>query len=204
MVIWIRFNPRSKLLYMKNIFALLCLAAVVAPCTSTKGTAQVSSEPRAGQGKVALSRLSPPTFPPLAREARTSGEVKVRLSIRRDGSIESVSAVSGDPILVPAALESAQHSVFECSTCRDLNTPYELIYTFQIAGELDRCCCSVGARAIHEPEVSYSDNRITITASPVCVCPDPCTVEAATAQSRQRSARCLYLWKCGVRRVFVQ
>lgn len=189
---------------MKNIFALLCLAAVVMPCTSTKAIAQVSSESRVGQVKVALSRLSPPTFPPLARQARISGEVRVRLLIRRDGSIESASAITGDPMLVPAALESAQHSVFECSTCRELNTPYELIYTFQIAGEPDRCCCSVEARAIREPEVSHSDNHVTITAFPVCVCPDPCTVEAATAQSRQRSAKCLYLWKCGVHPVFVQ
>jgi TonB-like protein len=189
---------------MKSFLFLLYVVAVALPCTSIEGTAQVAKESRVEEGKVALSQLSPPMFPPLARQARISGEVKVQLSIRTDGSVESASAVSGDPMLVPAALESARGSLFKCSRCTELNTPYELIYRFQVVGELERCCCSAGARAIRESEVSYSDNHVTITASPACVCPDPCAVEGAIAQSRRRSAKCLYLWKCGVRPFSVQ
>jgi hypothetical protein len=45
--------------------------------------------------------------------------------------------------------------------------------------------------------VTRSETHVTITALPVCICPDACTVDEAVAQSRFRSAKCLYLWKCG-------
>jgi hypothetical protein len=189
---------------MKSLLFLLYLAAVTIPSMSIEGAAQVSSESRVEQGKVALSQMSPPMFPPLARQARISGEVKIRLLIRRDGSVESATAVAGNPLLMPAALDSARHSLFACSTCSAPSSAYELVYRFQIVDDLDRCCCSTGARAIREPEVSRLDNYISIKASPVCICPDQCAFDTARSQLKRRSAKCLYLWKCGVSHVFVQ
>jgi protein TonB len=49
-----------------------------------------------------LSRVQP-DYPPLARQARIQGSVVLRATIGKDGSIESLTLVSGHPMLVPAA-----------------------------------------------------------------------------------------------------
>jgi hypothetical protein len=156
---------------------------------------------------VVLTKLSPPIYPPLARQARTSGDVKLQLSIRPDGSVDSALPVSGDAVLVPAALESALQSRFECRGCSKTNA-YSMTYTFQVLGELDRCCCTRGASTPSTPGgygVSQSQDHVTITAAPVCICPDACAEDWAQAHSKFRSAKCLYLWKCGVnRRISIQ
>ena len=59
------------------------------------------------------SPLVAPVYPPLARQARIMGDVKVRIGIHRDGSIASAEIVSGPPMLQPAALASAKIK-FDC------------------------------------------------------------------------------------------
>ncbi len=46
----------------------------------------------------------PPIYPPLARQARIQGEVLLRVLIGKDGGVEKLQAVSGHPMLVPAAI----------------------------------------------------------------------------------------------------
>jgi len=57
-------------------------------------------------------QLFPPLYPPLARQARITGDVRVQLFIRQDGTIKSSEVVSGHPMLKPAALDSAQNQNF--------------------------------------------------------------------------------------------
>jgi outer membrane biosynthesis protein TonB len=45
------------------------------------------------------------------------GDVKLDLSIHRDGSVESADVVSGHAMLKQAALEGARRSQFECRGC---------------------------------------------------------------------------------------
>jgi protein TonB len=40
-----------------------------------------------------------PTYPPLARQAGISGDVELKLEIRKDGSVQSATVVSGHPML---------------------------------------------------------------------------------------------------------
>jgi periplasmic protein TonB len=49
-----------------------------------------------------------PTYPPLARQARISGQVVLRAVIAKDGSIENLTLVSGHPMLAPAAIEAVK------------------------------------------------------------------------------------------------
>src|SRR5258707_9812379 len=109
------------------------------------------------QPDAVLVELSPPIYPPLARQARIMGDVKVRLLIRKDGSVQSAEVISGHPMLKQAATESAKKSMFLCQGCSNEITAYFLTYTFgfQDGGE-----CGV---------------------------------------TRLHSAKCLYLWKCGIR-----
>jgi TonB family protein len=69
-------------------------------------------------------------YPPLSRQAHIMGDVKVRVLIRKDGTVESGEVVSGHPMLKQAALDSAQKSQFECRGCGDELSSYSMIYTF--------------------------------------------------------------------------
>lgn len=149
--------------------------------------AQAPTLPEASQSEVVLTRLSPVIFPPLARMASIVGEVKVQLGIRKDGSVTSAELVSGHPMLKQAALESAQKSQFECRGCGEAVTPYLLTYSFESKDDGD--CCNAQLRM---PEVTQRQAHITIVSAKICLC-DP----GATLTKKVRSAKCLYLWKCG-------
>lgn len=47
-----------------------------------------------------------PLYPPLARQQRISGIVKLTAIIGRDGTVERLTAVSGNPLLIPSALDA--------------------------------------------------------------------------------------------------
>jgi protein TonB len=53
-----------------------------------------------------------PTYPPLAKAARIEGVVHLQAVISRDGTIMDLKAVSGHPLLIPAAVAAVQHWVF--------------------------------------------------------------------------------------------
>jgi TonB family protein len=151
---------------------------------------QAAAPSNAVQAGVVLSKLSQPIYPQMARVAAIQGDVEVKLGIRRDGSIESVAAVSGHPILKQAALDSAQQSQFECRACVDEVTSYFLTYSFQLA---------TGTYAPPKPNESggvnvvQSENHVTIFAEAVRIVIDN------FAYLRVRSVKCLYLWSCGSR-----
>jgi TonB family protein len=134
--------------------------SVVVFAAAQHALAQSPASSDTPQTAVVLTKLSPPVYPPLARQARITGDVKVQVMIRKDGSVESVEITSGHPLLKQAALESAQRSTFECRDCSAQGTSSSLIYTFGFRD--DGGCADV--------------------------------IEERPA----RSAKCLYLWKCGV------
>ncbi|MGA2746733.1 MAG: energy transducer TonB [Candidatus Sulfotelmatobacter sp.] len=140
-----------------------------------------------------LTKLVPPVYPALARQARITGDVKVQVLIRKDGSVESAEVVSGHPMLKQAALESAQKSEFECRGCEGVIS-YSLAYTFAIGNECHNApdCSTIIDRL---PEIQQSLDHIVITVDPLCTC-DPA---GSITKVKVRSLKCLYLWKCGSR-----
>jgi len=150
---------------------------------------------------VVLTVLSRPTYPPLARQARISGDVELMLRIRQDGSIESAVVVSGHPLLAQSAIDSAQHSRFECRICSETLTSLRFVYTFQLIAPETCCGAKEDGTEKNEssdqiPRVTQSLNRVTLLAraGPVCIC-DP----GPDVKYKVRSAKCLYLWRCGTR-----
>jgi protein TonB len=66
-------------------------------------------------GKVQAAKLlsgPAPVYPVLARQARISGVVRLEAIISRDGTIMDLRAVSGHPLLIPAALAAVERWVF--------------------------------------------------------------------------------------------
>jgi TonB family protein len=54
----------------------------------------------------------PLVYPPLAKQARIQGTVRFSATIGKDGDVKNLEAVSGHPLLVPAALESVKQWVY--------------------------------------------------------------------------------------------
>ncbi len=59
-----------------------------------------------------LIRQPKPVYPPLAKQARISGVVKLNAIIAKDGTIMNLSVISGHPLLVPSALEAVKQWVY--------------------------------------------------------------------------------------------
>ena len=57
-----------------------------------------------------------PVFPPIAKAARASGEVKVEVTIDKAGKVVSARAVSGHPLLRDSALAAARQWKFKPTT----------------------------------------------------------------------------------------
>jgi TonB family protein len=175
------------------LFVAIALRALLIVETAGAQDTTSGATPQSG---VVLVKLSPPVYPPLARQARINGDVVVKVSVRRDGSIESVELFKGHPMLAPSALESARHSTFGCLGC-EAATSYLLTYTFGVSAE----CPHFGPNCEYEepraPEVVQLSGHITLTVEPSCTC-DPA---ATIVRVRVRAAKCLYLWACGWRQV---
>jgi protein TonB len=60
-----------------------------------------------------LVRQPRPVYPPLAKQARISGVVKLGAIISKDGTIQHLEVISGHPLLVPAALEAVKQWVYQ-------------------------------------------------------------------------------------------
>jgi protein TonB len=60
-----------------------------------------------------LLKQSKPVYPPLARQARIQGTVKLQAIISRDGTIQQLQVMSGHPLLVPNALEAVKQWVYK-------------------------------------------------------------------------------------------
>ena len=130
-----------------NGWRLLLFASVAASLAISRS---------AQDGTAVLKSLSNPMYPPLARMANVSGDVRVVVSLRRDGTIASATVLSGPLMLREAALESAQHSVFDCYACVS-DKSYLLVYKFeQLAGD-DCCTASAVAPKVEQAGTSHDE-----------------------------------------------
>jgi TonB family protein len=55
-----------------------------------------------------LHKADLPIYPPLARQARIAGIVKISFELAEDGTVSDVQAMSGHPMLKPAAVENVR------------------------------------------------------------------------------------------------
>lgn len=184
------------------------LAAVIALWSSAfpqPAAPQAKSDNASAAPQVVLKKLFPPVYPHMAMIARIYGDISLKLYVHPNGSIESVVANSGNPMLALAAVESAKQSQFECRGCNAL-TEGSLLYSFQVSTTpADPCCCTAGHESStpNTAQVTELEGHVTIKAPPLCICPDACSQAWAQAHSKFRSAKCLYLWKCGTRHIVI-
>ncbi len=78
------------------------ISAVPAP--SLQGPIRVGGQVQSAR----LTSQAMPVFPPLARQARIQGSVRLEAIIGKEGSIENLEVVSGHPLLLQAALDAVR------------------------------------------------------------------------------------------------
>lgn len=164
-------------------FFILCFIS----CAAMAQSGSTEAESTTGPG---VAKLPPPFFPTMALAAHVSGDVELDLVIGRDGSLQSAVVASGPPMLRQAALEAAQKTQFDCAGCGENSRKLRITYRFEL-GETVYCSNPDSSY----PRVAQSDNTITMTDRPFGTCDLSGTIEKA----RTRSAKCLFLWKCGWR-----
>lgn len=150
---------------------------------------------------VTIRKLASTTaYPEMARRARVAGTVQLNVIVRSDGTVESVTVVSGHPMLNPFAVESARQTEYDCNGCKQL-TPYLMTYNFELGEALYCKGIDANGYAIYDQSsyqrVSHSSNTVTIYDRPFATC-DP---TVTTSFTKIRSAKCLWLWRCGRRTV---
>jgi len=62
-----------------------------------------------------LIRQPRPVYPPLARQTRISGVVRLSAVISKNGTIQELQVISGHPLLVPAAVEAVRQWVYQAT-----------------------------------------------------------------------------------------
>jgi hypothetical protein len=92
---------------------------------------------------------------------------------------------SGHPLLKEAALESARNCQYECRGCSEAITSSSLVdsFRFELPSTGDE------SPAAH---VTQLGNHVTVLAEPMII-----SGGFGGPPIRVRSAKCLYLWRCG-------
>jgi hypothetical protein len=142
-----------------------------------------------------LVNLSNPEYPAIAGSALVSGDVELRLLVGPDGAVKSADAISGPLMLRQYSVASAQQLRFECQGCSEA-VPYEITFKYRITDPgPEKSCAAKGLIPDPAAELDLSGHQVTISTWERWNC-DPVVVRVMV---RFRSAKCLYLWKCGLR-----
>jgi len=107
---------------MKRRFSIVLIVALAAAASvaqqsgnegSTPEPTQPSTKPlrvrvSANVSQALLIKTVPPQYPKDARKARIQGAVVLKALIDKEGNVEDVTLISGDPKLAPAAIDAVK------------------------------------------------------------------------------------------------
>lgn len=185
--------PRSRLLVALLSLAMIWIGRSLLAQQTTSALQQVASA-----GPVSLVELSKPVYPPLARQAAITGIVDLVVAVDGTGTVKSVEVANGSAILKNAAVKSAWHSRFTCETCGSNTASYRMQYTFKLTKNESCSCSDLTPKSIEvseqEADAQHFRPQAQVSAEEqqFCTCDD-----AASIVRKVRSAKCLYLWRCG-------
>jgi protein TonB len=79
--------------------------------------ASATVPPRITVGAIVQQNLlisqPPAVYPPLAKQARIQGVVKLSATIAKDGTVQHLEAISGHPLLMEAAMDAVRQWVYK-------------------------------------------------------------------------------------------
>jgi len=171
-------EKRHILMSMNPMIVLVAFGAVAVGCLAQSTPATFS---------LGIVKLKAPEYPPIARVARVSGYVVLSLKLNDDGSPASVEAMSGPQMLRQAAVDSAMGSEFQPVPKDQVGHEYQVFYNFSL--QYETCDDSPNQPL---PPLKIEANAVTVSGRSIQTCDYASPV-------RVRSAKCLFLWKCGVK-----
>jgi periplasmic protein TonB len=84
------------------------------------------------QAAMLVNRVQP-TYPPLARQTRISGTVRLHAIISKDGSVQQLEVLQGHPLLVQAALDAVRQWKYRPTTLNgdpvEVDTTIDVIFS---------------------------------------------------------------------------
>src|SRR6516225_6059202 len=95
------------LIYTEALPKTLMSSILLAPPPPPKAAVTRTRVGGAVQAAKLVNRVQP-VYPPLARQTRISGTVKLHAIIGKDGTVQQLQVVSGHPLLVQAALDAVK------------------------------------------------------------------------------------------------
>lgn len=94
----------------------------------------LSASALAQQHKISVQKYVPPKYPPIARQARIEGDVKLSFDVSADGEPQNIRILSGHAMLSDHAIETLRGWRFHCDDCRYRETfKHELVMGFHVA-----------------------------------------------------------------------
>ena len=91
---------------------ILGMTSLGASSRAQKATDQAAEVP-SSDAKAHLIKNVVPVYPPLAKDLRLQGKVKVQVVISKTGLVESVNVVSRHPLFVQAAIDAVKRWVYQ-------------------------------------------------------------------------------------------
>jgi protein TonB len=87
------------------------------------------------QAAMIINRVQP-SYPPLARQTRISGTVRLHAIIGKDGSVQQLEVISGHPLLVQSALDAVRQWRYRPTLLN--NEPVEVDTTIDVIFSLNQ------------------------------------------------------------------
>jgi periplasmic protein TonB len=110
--------------------------AIAPTHTTPPAPPKVEDKPRVVGGDVQAAKLIRkivPEYPQLAKQARVSGTVRLTSVIAKDGSVVQLEVVSGNPLLIPAALAAVKQWIYRPTFLNgqpvEVISPIDVIFT---------------------------------------------------------------------------
>ena len=114
-----------------QISAPVASAVAAAPAAANTDVKRITIGGNVQQAK--LIAQPKPVYPPEAKQARVQGVVKLQAVIAADGHIKDLTVISGDPLLVPSAMDAVRQWVYQTTLLNgdpvEVTTQIDVNYT---------------------------------------------------------------------------
>jgi protein TonB len=101
-------------------------ASAPTPAPVTSGPVRVGGDVRPPE----LTKYVPPRYPILAKRTRVQGTVELEATVTKQGAVKDVRVISGNPLLVPAAVEAVRQWHYEPTKLN--GTPVAVVLTAKV------------------------------------------------------------------------
>ena len=122
------------MLINSRVARCLLLAATLTVIAAVPLAAQDAVRWSDSEALANATQRAEPTYPPLARQAKVVGVVKLDVVIDEEGAVEKATAVSGNPLLVNSAISAVKQWKFTPANIsgRPVKVTTTLGFTFKL------------------------------------------------------------------------